>query len=157
MVVPFLGWDFRTSFAHLRKGSTILRDATGLELKGSLHPSKMPDGTPVLLFLGTPRLDTLQDFQVIPPEQLCMLTTSAPRSAPWACITCGILIQIQAHNMFIVDVPPHDMAAEFVVLAERRRIQEEMAKKLEADRKQLQEATQLLQQQNAEAELANLK
>ena len=59
--------------------------------------------------------------------------------------------------MFIVDVPPHDMAAEFVVLAERRRIQEEMALKLEADRKQLQEATELLQQQNAEAELANFK
>ena len=59
--------------------------------------------------------------------------------------------------MYIVDIPPYDMAAEFVVMAEKQRIQEEMARKLEADKKVLQEATQMLQQQNAEAELANLK
>ena len=48
-----------------RKGSYIVRDKTGLELKGSLQPSKMADGTPVLLFLGSPRVATLEDLQVL--------------------------------------------------------------------------------------------
>lgn len=33
--------------------------------------------------------------------------------------------------MFICDIPPHDMSADFVVMAERRKVQAEMAKKLE--------------------------
>ena len=64
MVVPYLGWDFNMNSESIRKGSYILRDKTGLELKGGLHRSQMPDGTPVLLFLGTPRLSTLEDLQV---------------------------------------------------------------------------------------------
>ena len=33
--------------------------------------------------------------------------------------------------MFICDILPHDMSADFVVMAERRQVQAEMAKKLE--------------------------
>ena len=64
MTTPYLGWDFKLASVGGRKGSYIVRDKTGLELKGSLQPSKMSDGTPVLLFLGTPRLTTLEDLQV---------------------------------------------------------------------------------------------
>ena len=90
--------------------------------------------------------------------------------------------------MFICDIPPHDMSADFVVMAERRKVQAEMAKKLavrraqdcippdwmfvklssgimtsrlfsscQADKLGLEEATQLLQIQQAESELANFK
>ena len=90
--------------------------------------------------------------------------------------------------MFICDIPPHDMSADFVVMAERRKVQAEMAKKLavrraqdcipylqlgvfigiltqagfclisrQADKLGLEEATQLLQLQQAESELANFK
>ena len=34
--------------------------------------------------------------------------------------------------MFLNDIQPHDLSAEFVVMGERRRVQEEMAKKLKA-------------------------
>ena len=64
MVIPFLGWDFKTASTSGRKGCYVLRDKTGLELKGGLYPSHMPDGSAVLLFLGSPRLATLEDLQV---------------------------------------------------------------------------------------------
>jgi len=34
--------------------------------------------------------------------------------------------------MYLNDIPPHDLSAEFVVMGERRRVHEEAAKKLEA-------------------------
>ena len=33
--------------------------------------------------------------------------------------------------MYIADIPPHDLSAEFVVLTERRRVEAEMAKRLQ--------------------------
>ena len=65
MTTPYLGWDFKLSFSGARQGSYIVKDKTGMELKGSLQPSKMPDGTPILLFLGSPRLTMLADMQVM--------------------------------------------------------------------------------------------
>ena len=47
-----------------RKGSYILKSKAGLELKGGIYPSKLPDGSPVILFLGSPRLNTLDEMQV---------------------------------------------------------------------------------------------
>ena len=64
MVIPFLGWDFKMASTSGRKGCYVLRDKKGLELKGGLYPSHMPDGSLVLLFLGSPRLATLEDLQV---------------------------------------------------------------------------------------------
>ena len=40
----------------------------------------------------------------------------------------------QAHQMYIADIPPHDLSAEFVVLTERRRVEAEMAKRLQVRR-----------------------
>ena len=34
--------------------------------------------------------------------------------------------------MFIADIPPHDLSAEFVVLTERRRVEADKARKLQA-------------------------
>ena len=33
--------------------------------------------------------------------------------------------------MYIADIPPHDLSAEFVVLTERRRVEAERAQKLQ--------------------------
>ena len=38
---------------------------------------------------------------------------------------------IQAHDLFIVDIRPCDNTADFVVMAERRRVQAEISKRLE--------------------------
>ena len=64
MVRPFLGWDFKGHISSIRKGSYILRDKTGLELKGGIYPTKALDGSPALLFLGSPRLDNIDDLTV---------------------------------------------------------------------------------------------
>ena len=64
MTIPYLGWDFDMASSSGRKGSYILKARSGLELKGGIYPSKLPDGTPVILFLGSPRLNTLDEMQV---------------------------------------------------------------------------------------------
>ena len=33
--------------------------------------------------------------------------------------------------MFMSDIPPHDMSSDFVVMAEQRQVEAELAKKLE--------------------------
>ena len=38
---------------------------------------------------------------------------------------------LQSHGMFISDIPPHDMSSDFVVMAEQREVEAELAKRLE--------------------------
>ena len=68
MTVPYLGWDFEIASSLGRKGSYILKSKSGLELKGGIYPSQLPDGSPVILFLGSPRLNTLDEMQVSRPH-----------------------------------------------------------------------------------------
>ena len=68
MEVPYLGWDFVMASSSGRKGSYILKvkgeKSKGLELKGGIYPTKLPDGSPAILFIGSPRLNTLDEMQV---------------------------------------------------------------------------------------------
>ncbi len=99
MTTPYVGWDFSMISASGRKGCFILRcKANGLELKGGIYLTQMPDGTPGLLFLGSPRLGSVEDLKSL--------------------------------DMFIVDIPTHEMAGDLVVMTERRRADEEMAERL---------------------------
>ena len=132
MVIPFLGWDFKMASTSGRKGCYVLRDKTGLELKGGLYPTHMPDGSAVLLFLGSPRLATLEDLQVGVDAVDCFPKPDGELAASYAPPLC----LPQAHDMFICDIPPHDMSADFVVMAERRQVQAEMATKLAVRRAQ---------------------
>ena len=77
MTVPYLGWDFKMASSSGRKGSYILKSKAGLELKGGIYPSQLPDGTPVILFLGSPRLNTLDEMQVRWP---CMMSAHGSSS-----------------------------------------------------------------------------
>ena len=38
---------------------------------------------------------------------------------------------LQSLGMFISDIPPHDMSSDFVVMAEQREVEAELAKRLE--------------------------
>ena len=63
MTVPYMGWDFKaTSF--VRNGSVILETKKGVQLRGGIYPSKMPDGSSVILFVGSPRVHTIQELEV---------------------------------------------------------------------------------------------
>ena len=66
MNIPYMGWPgLWTACTSGRRGSYILRViSTGLELKGGFYPSKLNDGSPVVLFLGSPRINTLDEMQV---------------------------------------------------------------------------------------------
>ena len=37
----------------------------------------------------------------------------------------------QAQGMNVIDIPPHDMSSDFIVLSERRRIESELAQRLQ--------------------------
>ena len=41
------------------------------------------------------------------------------------------MFTLQSHGMFMSDIPPHDMSSDFVVMAEQRQVEAELAKKLE--------------------------
>ena len=77
----------------------MLRTVTGLELKGGLDLTKLPNGRLGILFTGSPRVSNLTE--------------------------------LKDHDMFMSDIPPHDMSSDFVVMAEQRQVEADLAKKLE--------------------------
>lgn len=67
MVIPWTGWDFKIT-NDSRRGAVVLRTKPresqggaagavegGMELKGGLYASTMPDGNPVVVFVGSLR------------------------------------------------------------------------------------------------------
>ena len=87
MVIPWTGWDFNVT-NDVRRGAVLLRtkprggvvtaaggdartqdaaavgQAAGTQLKGGMYSSRMPDGTPVVVFVGSLRVLTIDDLQV---------------------------------------------------------------------------------------------
>ena len=58
------------------------------------------------------------------------LNPSTHRLKPWGQY-CSHPPTHQDHNLFMSDIPPHDMSSDFVIMAEQRQIEAEMAKKSE--------------------------
>ncbi len=134
MTTPFVGWDFNMASGSGRKGCFVLRSKVdGLELKGGMHTTKLADGCPALLFLGAPRLGNLTDLTVgrgvrvsegvdgrLPVQNLlCPLTPC-----------CPLPFVAKDHDLFLVDIPTHDMSSDLVVMAERRRAEEAVTQEL---------------------------
>eukprot|EP00195_Chlamydomonas_chlamydogama_P006345 CAMPEP_0202897216 /NCGR_PEP_ID=MMETSP1392-20130828/6039_1 /ASSEMBLY_ACC=CAM_ASM_000868 /TAXON_ID=225041 /ORGANISM="Chlamydomonas chlamydogama, Strain SAG 11-48b" /LENGTH=1191 /DNA_ID=CAMNT_0049582803 /DNA_START=21 /DNA_END=3596 /DNA_ORIENTATION=- len=59
---PYAAWD-ATKIKELHQSCFLLTTPTGLELKGQFVETAMPDGTTVLLFMGSPRISDLDEMQ----------------------------------------------------------------------------------------------
>lgn len=65
--VPYLEWDKEAveMFAELQGTCCVLRTVTGLELKGGLNMTMLPNGERGILFTGSPRVADLTELKVI--------------------------------------------------------------------------------------------
>lgn len=48
----------------MRNGCFILETKGGVEFKGCIYPSKGADGSDVILFVGSPRVQTIKGLEV---------------------------------------------------------------------------------------------
>ena len=64
IVAPFSPWDFE-HLGSFKCTCFVLRQLhTGLVVRGAFHAATMPDGAPVLLYAGSPRLQNLHQIRV---------------------------------------------------------------------------------------------
>ena len=64
LVAPFSPWDFE-HLGSFKCTCFVLRQLhTGLVVRGAFHAATMPDGAPVLLYAGSPRLQNLHQIRV---------------------------------------------------------------------------------------------
>ena len=139
---PYVSWTF-SSVLELTSSSFLLRTrgATELELKGQFLPAQM-QGQDVLLFMGSVRLSCLEELQVRmwcghqgsseggaghQAKEHAMHSLCRPR--------IGEMTSPPPHtqrcNLYLSDIPPHDMARDFVLLAEQLKVESDLKEKLE--------------------------